>query len=61
MLFNTDVEVHVMELGDEYIPVYLAVGNTEEQRQFILDYDENLLGTGCAGLRSNYTHCCLRA
>ena len=21
MLFNTDVEVHVMELGDDYIPV----------------------------------------
>ena len=39
MLFNTDVEVHVMELGDEYIPVYpCSWANTEEQRQFILDY-----------------------
>ena len=39
MLFNTDVEVHVMELGDDYIPVIpCSWANTEEQRQFILDY-----------------------
>ena len=39
MLFNTDVEVHVMELGDDYIPVIpCSWFNTEEQRQFILDY-----------------------
>lgn len=39
MLFNTDVEVHVMELGDDYIPVLpCSWANTEEQRQFILDY-----------------------
>ena len=38
MLFNTDVEVHVMEL-DNYIPVVpCSWANTEEQRQFILDY-----------------------
>jgi hypothetical protein len=39
MLINTDVEVHVMELGDDYIPVIpCSWANTEEQRQFILDY-----------------------
>ena len=39
MLFNTDVEVHVMELGEDYIPVIpCSWANTEEQRQFILDY-----------------------
>ena len=39
MMYNTDVEVHVMELGEEYIPVIpCSWANTEEQRKFIIDY-----------------------
>ena len=38
MLYNTDVEVNVMEL-DNYIPVFpCSWKNTEEQRKFILEY-----------------------
>ena len=38
MLYNTNVEVNVMEL-DNYIPVFpCSWMNTEEQRKFILDY-----------------------
>ena len=38
MMMNTDVDVHVMEL-ENYIPVIpCSWQNTEEQRQFILDY-----------------------
>jgi len=38
MLFNTDINVHVMELED-YIPVFpCSWKNTEEQRKFILEY-----------------------
>ena len=38
MFFNTDVKMNVMELED-YIPVYpCSWSNSEEQRQFVLDY-----------------------
>ena len=38
MLYNTNVDVHVMEL-DNYLPVFpCSWKNTEEQRKFILDY-----------------------
>ena len=38
MLYNTNVDVHVMEL-DNYIPVFpCSWKNTDEQRQFILNY-----------------------
>ena len=38
MLYNTEVEVNVMEL-DNYLPVFpCSWKNTEEQRKFILDY-----------------------
>ena len=38
MLYNTNVEVNVMEL-DNYLPVFpCSWMNTEEQRKFILDY-----------------------
>jgi len=38
MLFNTDINVHVMEL-ENYIPVFpCGWKNTEEQRKFILEY-----------------------
>jgi len=38
MLFNTDVNVHVMEL-ENYLPVFpCSWKNTEEQRKFILEY-----------------------
>ena len=38
MLYNTNVEVNVMEL-DNYIPVFpCSWKNTEEQRKFILEY-----------------------
>ena len=38
MLYNTNVNVHVMEL-DNYIPVFpCSWKNTDEQRQFILNY-----------------------
>ena len=38
MLYNTDVEVNVMEL-DNYLPVFpCSWKNTEEQRKFILEY-----------------------
>ena len=39
MMYNTDVDVQVMELGDDYIPVFpCSWKNTEEQRKFILEY-----------------------
>ena len=39
MLYNTDVEVNVMELGEDYLPVFpCSWKNTEEQRKFILEY-----------------------
>ena len=38
MLFNTNVNVHVMEL-EKYLPVFpCSWKNTEEQRKFILEY-----------------------
>ena len=38
MLFNTDVDVHVMEL-ENYLPVFpCSWKNTEEQRKFIMEY-----------------------
>ena len=38
MLFNTDVDVHVMEL-ENYLPVFpCSWKNTEEQRKFIIEY-----------------------
>jgi hypothetical protein len=38
MLFNTDVNVHVMEL-ENYLSVFpCSWKNTEEQRKFILEY-----------------------
>ena len=38
MLYNTNVDVHVMEL-DNYLPVFpCSWKNTEEQRKFILEY-----------------------
>tara|TARA_Y100000593_G_scaffold81233_1_gene151928 strand:+ start:1384 stop:2208 length:825 start_codon:yes stop_codon:yes gene_type:complete len=38
MMYNTDVEVQIMEL-DNYIPVFpCGWKNTEEQRKFIMDY-----------------------
>ena len=39
MLYNTDVEVNVMELGEDYLPVFpCSWMNTEEQRKFIIEY-----------------------
>ena len=38
MMYNTDVELHVMDL-ENYLPVFpCSWKNTEEQRKFILDY-----------------------
>ena len=38
MLFNTDVDVHVMEL-ENYLPVFpCSWKNSEEQRKFIIEY-----------------------
>jgi hypothetical protein len=38
MLFNSNVNVHVMEL-ENYLPVFpCSWKNTEEQRKFILEY-----------------------
>lgn len=38
MVFNTDINVHLMEL-DNYLPVFpCSWKNTEEQRKFILEY-----------------------
>ena len=38
MLYNTDVDVHVMEL-ENYLPVFpCSWKNTEEQRKFIMEY-----------------------
>ena len=38
MLYNTSVDVNVMEL-DNYLPVFpCSWNNTEEQRKFIIDY-----------------------
>ena len=38
MLYNTSVDVNVMEL-DNYLPVFpCSWKNTEEQRKFIMDY-----------------------
>ena len=38
MMYNTDVELQVMDL-ENYLPVFpCSWKNTEEQRKFILDY-----------------------
>ena len=39
MLYNTDVNVHIMELGNDYLPVFpCSWMNSEEQRKFIVEY-----------------------
>jgi len=39
MLYNTNVNVNVMELGEDYLPVFpCSWMNTEEQRKFIMEY-----------------------
>ena len=39
MLYNTDVSVNIMELGDDYLPVFpCSWMNSEEQRKFIVEY-----------------------